>query len=177
MIQEDTFAYAEQRFQELVGSVDVILSDLPAEAFRLMAIYARFECALMRRRRPNGQSPTFSRDQGNQLIILYRDYVNEVVANDFFDRVIAFPVVKHLIQEPPRRRTVENGWVDAQPITDKPSMFKAVKQIRNNLLHGNKFGTLLEGEQDRDILLVKAAAEVLLRAIAEDEELRELFLY
>jgi len=177
MSEADTGAYAEQRYQELAQSVDDILSGLPAEASRLMAIYARLEYALMKRERPNGQSPTFSRDQGNQLVILYGDYVNEVVADDFFDRVKDLPDVMYLIQEPPRRRTVENGWVDAQPITDKQSMFKAVKQIRNNLLHGNKFRILLEGEQDRDIRLVKAAAEVLVRAAAEDEFLFRHFYY
>lgn len=165
------------RFRALVQSVDSILGDLPAEASRFLAIYARFEYALMKRPQKNDSSRTYAADQRDQLVILYGNYVNEVISEDFFNRVKDLTLEGYLVQEPPKLRTVANGWSDPDPVTDNRSLFKAVKQVRNNLFHGNKFRVLIEGDRERDVRLINAASSILLKAVSEDDLLYQDFYY
>ncbi|XYK82630.1 MAG: hypothetical protein ROO70_10575 [Labrenzia sp.] len=178
MTEENGQEQMENRFQELLQSVNGILLDTPLEAKQLLTTYSRFEHALKQRPRPNSnESQTYARDNNGRVDILLVPYVDEQVANDFWQRMTAMPLEGYLVQHPPRRWTVDQGWQNAEAVVDNRTLFRAVRQVRNNMFHGAKFRMLLSGDQDRDINLLKAASLILLRAANEDAGLRRYFLY
>ncbi|WP_425088188.1 hypothetical protein [Stappia sp.] len=168
---------SERRFLDLCDTVDDILRHTPPEANRLLAIYSRFEYALKKRSRINeNDRRTYAEDNNGQVRILLTDYVRDVVADDFLDRMQAFENERYVATQPAKRWTVGDGWLDHAPVTDNISLFKAVRQIRNNLFHGNKFRMLTDEGHERDIKLLQGSASILLRAVQEDETLYNDFI-
>ncbi len=178
MSAENDQAQLENRFHELVQTVDGILRDTPVEANQLLSTYSRFEHALKQRSRPNSnESQTYAKDNNGRVDILLIPYAQEQVAGDFWQRMAGMPQEGYLVQHPPRRWTVEQGWQNSDAVVDNRTLFRAVRQVRNNMFHGAKFRMLISGDQDRDVRLLKAASNTLLRAANEDEQLRSYFLY
>lgn len=54
-------------------------------------------------------------------------------------------------------------------------LFRVVRDVRNNLFHGGKFGDVPPEELERDRCLIDSATIVLESALAMDDEIREAF--
>jgi hypothetical protein len=87
--------------------------------------------------------------------------------SDFFGRVLASGRAQNLINEPPRTRTPTGRVFTPQtrPLGDVVGLFvQGVCRVRNNLVHGEKFGSI-GPESDRDEALTQEAYWVLEQAI------------
>jgi hypothetical protein len=90
----------------------------------------------------------------------WREFARRL-GNDFYDDVRARKLAELLITEPPRRRMNQGGHAawgpPSAPISDvKALIIRGVRQVRNNLGHGNKPD--LDG---RDLRLITEAEAVL----------------
>ena len=78
----------------------------------------------------------------------------------FFDQCKANPDLKVLFVAPPRLLKVEQGnavsWKKARAINSVGDFFQVIKDVRNNLFHGEK-----QAHSDRDGELISAAQQTL----------------
>lgn len=77
--------------------------------------------------------------------------------------------VNLFLQSPPRKQVIDDGnlaWSDtpASQDTDSKRVVVYLKRVRNNLFHGGKFA---EGGylRDRDIRLIQASKQILMRCV------------
>jgi hypothetical protein len=141
----------------------VYVAPLDDEAAYFVAIYARFDYAVKRAGWTRGQESLISWGK-----------VSDALGPGFFD--FAEPHATYLAHSPPRDLVMgEKGWhfpdEAPQPVRSTLGLLKAVAQVRNNLLHGEKLYW-----SDRDRLLVADAGNVLAAAILWSGQ-RELTLH
>lgn len=102
-------------------------------------------------------------------------FSNELLGQNFFERVAALPETKTLLQSPPSRQILKGGKLSfspAAPPTIVQSLFGAIRKTRNNMFHGGKSG---DPDHDRNDALIAGALEVVRLALEADNELRFAF--
>ena len=86
----------------------------------------------------------------------------EALGEDFFAAVAAMQPVNLMIQRPPGRLTLQQPgpqWdYPAEPVATTKRLMRAVRDARNNLFHGEKYGT------ERDEALLRSGTAVLQKA-------------
>jgi hypothetical protein len=130
---------------------------LPEHAAAFTALYARVEHALRR----NG----YARLDQERAVVNWRKFASEL-GNDFFAYVRKSKRAETLVTEPPRVYHRDHGMMPKiqEPITDVMQLFRrGVCQVRNNIVHGEKYVDLAT---PRDDALVREANWVLEQAIA-----------
>jgi hypothetical protein len=129
---------------------------LPEDGGRFIVLFARFEFAARRAGWHRGSEPLIAWGK-----------VASAFTPAFLDA--ARPIASYLISSPPKDLTLVNGgWCFAlqpEPITSTVDLFKAVAQVRNNFLHGEK-----PYWSERDKKLIADATAVLERAYAWAQE-------
>lgn len=68
-------------------------------------------------------------------------------------------------------------WRAQDPVEDVNGLFRAVKSVRNNLVHGSKGGHPDEdrGDRDRGRVLIAEARWVLIEALERHDDVRNSF--
>src|SRR5262249_2920202 len=134
-----------------------MIGHLPPHAVAFTALFARVEHALRR----NG----YTRSDQERAAVNWRQFATEL-GNDFFVSMRQSKRAETLIQEPPRVYHRDRGFLPKiqEPITDVFHLFRrGVCQVRNNIVHGEKYVDLAT---PRDDALVTEAHYVLEQAIA-----------
>ena len=107
---------------------------LPKTAISFSAIFARFEYALKR--------SGYILDKGQRVEADWDRFANELGVT-FWDEVRNSGDAGILIARPPRKQAVaEDGgldWREAQPVGNVQELLGAVRRVRNNLFHGDKY--------------------------------------
>ncbi len=131
----------------------------PPSAHKFVMLFARME----RRLKDAGQL----KQHKNVAEADWRAFARSL-PSDFFSRVLESGRARNLINEPPRTRASTGRVFIPQfprPLGDVVELFvKGVCRVRNNLVHGEKFGST-GPEWDRDEVLTREAHWVLEQAI------------
>jgi hypothetical protein len=139
---------------------------LPEHATAFTHLFARVEHTLRR----NG----YSREDNERAVVSWRKFAGEL-GDLFFEYVLAARQANTLISEPPRIFYRERGMQPEvqHPITGVVPLFiRGVCQVRNNIVHGEKF---VESARPRDHALVLEANWVLEQAIKRHPDAATLF--
>jgi len=145
-----------------------ILDGLPEkETATFFAVFARFEFALMHQGYLESTQES-SRASPNWGRLATR------LGNGFLDR--ADVVAPTIISEPPRKLIVQGGQAGfgnaSTPPVNTTQLLEYVRQIRNNLFHGNK---MFARNRARDRQLITEAVNLLDLIMEEVPELRGSF--
>ena len=131
-------------------------SGFPEHVSAFFELFARAEHALRR--------IGFVQSNRAKAVVDWRAFARDL-REEFFVAVRNSGRADTLIREPPRAYHGEAGWQPRQsaPIADTEDLFiRGVCQVRNNIVHGEKY-IFQEGERSDD--LVKEATWVLEQAI------------
>jgi hypothetical protein len=142
-----------------------MIGHLPEHAASFMGLFARLEYALRR----NG----YEKKNRRRAEIDWVNFANEF-GSEFFDNVSRSLHARTLIGEPPRIHYRGLGLQPEvqEPIKDVVELFvRGVCQVRNNIVHGEKY---VELATQRDDALVREAHWVLEQAIARHPKFKEL---
>ena len=140
-----------------------LLQQLPHAAVTLFAVFSRFECALKRSGYHYGDGdakPNWEKFAA-------------ALGPDFFDEVRNQGIAQVLIDNPPKKQVVQNGYVDWQPATQATNtteLFVYIRRVRNNLFHGGKYpsGPVRDMSRDQELLLQSVAVlELALRHVPD----------
>jgi hypothetical protein len=139
---------------------------LPAHAVAFTQLFARVEHTLRR----NG----YSRENIDRATVNWSKFASEL-GEPFFEYVRASQQATTLISEPPRIYYRELGMQPdiQEPITAVVPLFvRGVCQVRNNIVHGEKY---VETARPRDDALVLEATWVLQHAVRRHAKAEALF--
>lgn len=131
------------------------LKDMSPDAIEFCRVFGAFEYAMKRVGfAENGA-------EGSNAKANWTSF-EEALGEDLFAAVAAMQPTNLMIQRPPGRLTLQQAgpqwdYPDAQVMTTKRLM-RAVRDARNNLFHGEKYGT------ERDEALLRAGTDVLNKA-------------
>jgi hypothetical protein len=128
--------------------IEQILDGLPAAiTIRFFATFARFEFALMR--------CNYLRAGRGNLAEADWTRLPDDLGDDFFACALASEKVLTLINDPPKKLIVQDGAPVFGPrpkvVDNAPELFKAARQVRHNLFHGNK---MIAVNRERDVELM-----------------------
>jgi hypothetical protein len=150
-----------------VSALNVLLlgmiGHLPPHAVAFTALFARVEHALRR----NG----YVRSDQKRAVVNWRNFAKEL-GDEFFESVRQSKLAMTLIAEPPRVYHRNQGFLPnvQEPITDVVQLFgRGVCQVRNNIVHGEKYVDLAT---PRDDALVQEANYVLEQALSRHPRFR-----
>jgi hypothetical protein len=151
---------------DLKSRIDPILSRLQVEphlAFEFIAAFSRVEYAFKAMgwiRERNRRFPIVEADWDQMVDVIKADF--EANSND-----VLMEATSYLVLNPPRVQCVTFGKLDWRPLVfkdgDVPLMrlVKCVKTVRNNLLHGGKYGPDDQFQFDRSTRLVASSLAVI----------------
>ncbi len=157
---------------DYVGSFD---PEDRERVFRLLALFARCECALKR----SGFVRPGSHGQAEADWDVYADSISTRLAGlDAADYVEARD---NLLSNPPMRLCLDNHQLSWLPNprrereTDASYLLRVVRDVRNNLFHGGKYESGQVTELVRDRLLIESAIVVLEASADLNESIRTVF--
>lgn len=129
---------------------ELVSNKVPAAAFDLFSVFARFEYALKRSGFRDTHKP-------------FADWeaLAKEFPEDFFTNALEIPEVRILVETPPKQlRANKLGGVEwsapIAPAHDAWTLIQTVKRVRNNLFHGDK-----KYSRERDMQLILASLHVL----------------
>jgi len=134
-----------------------MIGHLPEHAAAFMELFARLEHAMRR----NG----YARNDRHVAFVDWRRFANEL-GGEFFAYIVSSQKAETLVVEPPRVYYRGRGLQPnvQTPIINVVQLFeRGVRQVRNNIVHGEKYVDLAT---ERDDALVTQAHWVLQQAIA-----------
>ena len=140
---------------------------LPKRGEELFRIFARFEFAL--------KEAGFATNKHDTVEIHWDKFANDSLGATFFDKVKSQKIAETILEKPPSKQIILNGNIDWQPTlppTNIQSLIGAVRRVRNNLLHGGKYGDI---DAERDDKLVKESIAILILALEICEDVRQPF--
>lgn len=148
--------------------------------FRFLVLFARWECSLKR----TGFFKPADKRRGDQAEADWNAYADSVASS--ISALASSQWVRareYLVSHPPKRQIIHNGsviWRDKPRRSNESDvryLFRAVKDVRNNLFHGGKYpdpsGPVEELARDR--LLIDSATTVLETCLELDERVGRLF--
>ena len=151
-------------------ATDALLSQMPPAAISFFATFSRFEFALKR--------SDYARMEASGVVSADWDGFAKLLGKAFFGKVENSGRASALINRPPKKQVLRSGKLDWDPVskpTNAQELFGAIRRVRNNLFHGAKFSTGVEGDAVRDQQLLEEASWVLHAALAEADQVREQF--
>jgi len=155
-----------------VGSFTVEDREL---VFRLLALFARCECALKR----SGFVKRGSYGEADADWNAYADHISIFLARLVSPAYVA--ARDRLLNNPPGRQRLDHGQMRWLPNprrageTDARYLLRVVRDVRNNLFHGGKFEDGQVAELERDRLLIDSAIIVLEASADLDNSIRTFF--
>jgi hypothetical protein len=145
---------------------DHLLEALDPLALRFFAVFSRFEYALKRNGFINAQMHIQWRAFGDSL------------GQDFFKEASDHADIRILIDKPPLKQILVNGYLEHAEIGDVNSsktLMIAITTVRNNLFHGGKFPRYVAPEPTRNRKLMLACLLVLAIALRHNNRVAGLF--
>jgi hypothetical protein len=103
--------------------------------------------------------------------------------NDLFQADLSVEVRKAICyyeEAPPKKQVVDFDsltWKDVVPQTEYQleKLLLLIRRVRNNLFHGEKLGTLLEGDSERDTRLLTHGLTILYACLQTSSDVRKKF--
>lgn len=113
--------------------IDLSRSKLPSNATKFIGTFLRFEFAL----KDNGYAPK----DGDAFVEWGR--VTKDLGRSFLEHIKETGKADTILNAPPKKQIANDhvlGWKDQNAVTNVDELFRAVRGVRNNLLHGGKSG-------------------------------------
>ena len=135
---------------------DVMRKHIPQSHCDLFLVFARFEYAMKRSDMCDDNNNNFPQADWNKLA--------DNLTTDFFDRFLKMNLIEIFLEAPPnnQRWIVDRDikkW-DWETPCDAPidarTLFKCVKAVRNNMIHGEKIKPSRDDANRNDALVVAA---------------------
>lgn len=142
---------------------DRLIATLPCNAVGFLAFFMRFEFALKR--------GDFLKQNTCVAEPDWDKFANSLGA-DFLESVRKH--ARTLIDLPPKKLDHQLRWQETR-VHDVQTLFAAVRRVRNNLFHGEKFFHELSGDSDRDVKLVEEALGILKAALNCSDKVKTHF--
>jgi hypothetical protein len=134
--------------------MDFLIPDLTPEAARFIAMFSRLEYAMKR-------VPAFRQTRNGFVEANWGAFQETPEIKGLYNALVQMPEAGELIHSPPKQRIEADGnlpWGNAPPLcTDMAAVVRGLKNVRNNLFHGEK-GAI---QDDRDVRLYAASVAVM----------------